>query len=72
MKDRVKSAPFMRARKDQAVAAHKGFKVLKLAYLPYRLPHWEDHRYLGGRGSKQAARQGAATVFDVRLPPRRP
>ncbi|CAL4892965.1 unnamed protein product [Urochloa decumbens] len=35
-------APFMCSRRDQAIALHEGFKVLKLAYHPYRIPHWED------------------------------
>ncbi|CAL4907537.1 unnamed protein product [Urochloa decumbens] len=35
-------APFMCSRRDQAIAVHEGFKVLKLAYHPYRVPHWED------------------------------
>ncbi|RLN28997.1 serpin-Z2A-like [Panicum miliaceum] len=36
--------------------------LLGAAYLPYRLPHWED-RYLGGRGSKQ---QGSASDGEER------
>ncbi|CAL4907538.1 unnamed protein product [Urochloa decumbens] len=35
-------APFMSCRTDHAVALHKGFKVLKMAYHPYQIPHWED------------------------------
>ncbi|CAL4900167.1 unnamed protein product [Urochloa decumbens] len=33
---------FMCSRRDHAIAVHKGFKVLKLAYHPYWIPHWED------------------------------
>ncbi|CAL5094347.1 unnamed protein product [Urochloa decumbens] len=33
---------FTGSRRDQAIALHEGFKVLKLAYHPYRIPHWED------------------------------
>ncbi|CAN6337946.1 unnamed protein product [Urochloa humidicola] len=44
-------APFMRCRRDQAVAVHKGFKVLKLAYLPYWIPHWQD-KFTGGSRKK--------------------
>ncbi|KAG2544914.1 serpin-Z2A-like [Panicum virgatum] len=67
MKDRVKSAPFMRARKDQAVAAHKGFKVLKLAYLPYRLLRCQE-RYLGGRRSEQQGKEQPRFSMCVFLP----
>ncbi|CAL4900168.1 unnamed protein product [Urochloa decumbens] len=35
-------AQFMSCRTDHAVALHKGFKVLKMAYHPYQIPHWED------------------------------
>jgi len=67
MKDIVKSAPFMRARKDQAVAAHKGFKVLKLAYLPYQLLRCQE-RYLGGRRSKQQGKEQPRFSMCVFLP----
>ncbi|RLM98295.1 hypothetical protein C2845_PM06G24810 [Panicum miliaceum] len=51
---RTVRAPFLRARKDQAIAAHKGFKVLKLSYRPYRLPHWQDmYVTLSGRGRQK-------------------
>ncbi|XP_039778377.1 serpin-Z2A-like [Panicum virgatum] len=39
---------FMDGQGNHAVAEYDGFKVLKLAYHPYRLPHWQD-KYLGGR-----------------------
>ncbi|KAF8652475.1 hypothetical protein HU200_062808 [Digitaria exilis] len=45
----------MRHREDQAVAVHKGFKVLKLAYQPHWLPHWQD-KYMRGMGQ---VRQGS-------------
>jgi serpin B len=51
--------PFMRGRQDQAVAEYDGFKVLKLAYHPYRLPHWED-RYGGGRNRHAKQQDGQA------------
>ncbi|CAN6337944.1 unnamed protein product [Urochloa humidicola] len=35
----------MCSRRNQAIAVHEGFKVLKLAYHPYRIPHWQD-KYL--------------------------
>jgi serpin B len=40
-------APFMRSTKDHAIKVREGFKVLKLAYMPHLLPHWED-KYHGG------------------------
>nr|CAB3465548.1 unnamed protein product [Digitaria exilis] len=58
-------APFMQHREDQAVAVHKGFKVLKLAYQPHWLPHWQD-TYLGSR--KRATGKGARFSMCVFLP----
>jgi serpin B len=59
----------MRGRQDQAVAEYDGFKVLKLAYHPYRLPHWED-RYGSGhnRHAKQQDGQGSRFSMCVFLP----
>ncbi|XP_066365286.1 serpin-Z2B-like [Miscanthus floridulus] len=51
--------PFMRGRQDQAVAEYDGFKVLKLAYHPYRLPRWED-RYGSGRNRQAKQQDGEA------------
>ncbi|KAG0524234.1 hypothetical protein BDA96_07G193000 [Sorghum bicolor] len=42
--------PFMRSRKDHAVAVFDGFKVLKLAYETHRR---KADRHLSGRNSKQ-------------------
>jgi serpin B len=55
--------PFMRGRGDQAVAEYDGFKVLKLAYHPYRLPHWQD-KY--GRGRNRNAKQQDGQGSDER------
>jgi len=45
--------PFMRGRQGQAVAKYDGFKVLKLAYYPYRIPHWQDAYGGLNRNTKQ-------------------
>ncbi|KAJ1277818.1 hypothetical protein BS78_04G032200 [Paspalum vaginatum] len=39
--------PFMSSGRStkQAVAQYKGFKVLKLAYAPYRIPTWDESPY---------------------------
>ncbi|OEL23523.1 Serpin-Z2B [Dichanthelium oligosanthes] len=56
-------APFMRARGDQAVAWHEGFKELQL---PYRLPPWQDKYLRGRKGQAVSGDYAGGQVSDER------
>lgn len=55
-------APFVLGPEDLSIAVHQGFKVLKLAYLPYRLPHRQGN-VRQGAGSDDNGPRFSMCVF---------